>query len=580
MTLILVAPISDPPGQLDAPANFIHFGLTDTDPYATFLAWPAVSGAAKYNFRRESDNALYATGITGTPYSGSFQGVDIDGWLTHTFDHDEITAADLLPSTLYRGYMTATYTDGTGESGPSVVDGAMTANEPEGESGQIWLTNTPSYQPILPWVAGRGADTFGGFGMDDPAGGSAAATTIYCVTTESQLRAAAAASVRRVILLLRSGIYDMGVNSEFNIANGLVSIIDISPAPGALIVCGFAYVRAISNFFMCNVHILSSISDPGIASTQGYAFGAWPGASKGCVAYSGLGMAPDQVCTLFGSGINNIGSFANFIHEGLYLSAHPESGSGDGHSTGGIVGGGAAQISSIRDFMAHNNWRNWLSFSNNFAQLDGAVYNYGTQGTKIEGGTANVEHMLYVKGPNTSLTFGPIVNDGGSTIYKVGNRVIGSGMSAPSDSGSRITAAHPDGYTVNPFASDATSKRDRLSLILNTSGPRPAGRNEICSRLITEASRAADGETTGLGGIISDSDGDGVPDGGFPSGWAQNDYDILGDADPWPGVTSISATGVALGSSGRTILTSGPHVNYPAFHSRCVRRLAVLGVKP
>ncbi len=399
----------------------------------------------------------------------------------------------------------------------------------------LWLLNNPGYVTPVPNGAGFGMD--GTFGLTTD-------TTVYLVNTLStsvgsrtqveertytcSLNYARQASGPKVVLPIISGNYEGSGLNQWTTANMTYGG-QVAPSPGFV---GqnvrfrgnrgqqlFWHWANESNLIVPPDDLDNRDAIQAGDDWENYANEPQKQVWANC---SGL-FASDEAMEMYSS-IAYI-TFWQCLF-GYMLQYGKGGGVGNEHACGGIVGDTPRYVSILRSMFSHGNYRmpfhsrgttvtasNLLAY-NSGSNNDGYNYNewltigrntksqYGVSGWVDEPSFHNIEHCLFVAGPNTRWRDwaiginmdgkGNLVN--GSRLWAEGNRVHGfthtntasqSGIildqqpSAPSGfySGSRILSAYPTGYRPYTFGQNNQEMSVFAALMRDTVGSRPKDRS-------------------------------------------------------------------------------------------------------
>jgi hypothetical protein len=456
---------------------------------------------------------------------------------------------------------------------------------------------SPSFLPVLPWAAGPGAASAGGSGTDAVSGGSAAAQAVYLCGSVAELRTACNATGRRWAIIYKSGIYNIGTgvtdsDGEVEIRNdGLITIVDLSPSPGAIIKGGAFPIWNSSraglatrgkDIAFLNIRCL----DKGrLFPGNGFAVGTQENASiyeRLFFGYSNFMYSYDQIMTLLGR-TSDCGIFGCIVGKAIANSVHPES----PHSTGIIVEwlDDCDDFGVIRSIMSDNAWRNPITGAVHALISDCLAHNFqlGTQIAQANDEFTSgyptfttVEGCLFIRGAQGSgaqvVSVSPNPEDqlhAGSRICLRDNKGIGYPDTTQAElaynpqgwtlESSPVPGTPFKGYIYTPFA----NRTARAALMASHCGAWPAARDSAAQAVLDGI--AVSVASPGRGGSIIDA-GSEI----YPSSLSVNTADFTTGPDPAPGITSMTTGGFSLGASGRVITGSG----HSEFQQWVFRRLS------
>ncbi len=455
----------------------------------------------------------------------------------------------------------------------------------------------------LPWAGGWGSGTYGGSGRHSITGGSgsfqvggtAAPLTVYLIGSQAQLTQACTATGTRLGLIYRSGTYNYGSNGELEIRNdGRLTLVDLSPSPGAVIVGAQVNLGSLSDICLINLMILPYVTDFSVAEFGGGAAIAHIQDTgtlrRYWTAYCATAWATDSNENYFYTA-DDTGSFADMNFQCLNLSVHEPV---LGHSTGELNGrqNSNQRRSVIRKVYWSNMGRNPLSYGTNIDIVDGMVANWGDAGIDIAQHSVspaapnnhNVRNIQGVVGPNhvgkklIRIGFTGTELHDGSQVCVTGCKTIGATDTTQADqyqndsytgwgsvTSTPIVAATSPGYVANAIGTET----DRVALLLATSGPRQNNRAAPISAAVTAVTANASGNLSTAGRI---NDGQQT----YPS-HAQNSLDLITQSDPMPGITSMTTGGIPLSSAARVIQPSGYTLWEEWLHRQLVNRHGIIG---
>ncbi len=562
-----------PPG---APQNFTNNQLSSSSLRTDWVAGVDTgSGITGYRLR-EIPGATPSTGFTPDP--------DNDTVVATLGDVDTYDVTGLGSDEFHRYWIQAIGGNGL-YSDPSNVDGALTA--PGGQWPQYSPGTTAATLQMLPWTmgysqckGGSGRDSITGGTGDLKVGGVAAATTVYWVENGSEWITATQATGRRYVLVKKSGLYNFGSDFGIDLASGYVTIIDLSPSPGACfrgMQIGFGDCQHVA---IINMRILARC-DSLAASTYNNCIAAFD--SDGdvddlFVAYNTMAYGTDQTFAI-SYRCNRVTLWGNLImkptHFGSFHDDNQDGIADSEHGTGVLFGwrGTAQNISMHRNVISDSSRRNPLTGAVNMHITDNVINNANaavqlanqapTSGYPT---FTNIENNVFVRGPdydfNKQIELGSPGSElhPGSRVYVNGNRGIGITDTTQADliqdftgislESSRLASATSTGYAAYAIPAGSQAEIDRVTLITDWAGAAPLERYTFEQDVIDACQTNSVTQPGAAGGWLTE--GEQV----YPSG-ATNTADYVSGPVTLRGISSMSTSPQAVTTAGRTIQSSG-----------------------
>jgi hypothetical protein len=448
--------------------------------------------------------------------------------------------------------------------------------------GASWLSNSPSYTPIIPGAAGHAMSTTAASGRDSVSGGLAAAPVIYFITNlnlsgPGSLWDAFRASGRRIIIPCVSGVIDYRGQGDLNRqlvigADPFIYAGQCAPSPG---------LATFGLQFLCNLQTGKNSLFWHLSAYQDQFSNLSLEEARGDVVnhhhpnttaqlnsnivhancwYSG---SSGEIVDLF-YGCDGFSMWQCVIAEALY-NTNNVSGSQYGYGVNISNDRTVCRGDFTRCAFIHNSARNPRLAGVNISLLNNLLFDFNSRGVQLhcDDGVpifTNIEGNLFVNSTNGTPST-PIFKqtDGSGAMvsaaqtYLSGNRAMGwndSSQSGLVSSGlgsiitSRISASFPTGYTVTPIA----NRTDFARLVAASAGARPGDRLATQARVMSHL----EARLTGVG----DQGGNITAASQFNLTAAQNTVDHTTGSDPIPGITTQSSTPTVLGVAGRAIQAS------------------------
>lgn len=360
--------------------------------------------------------------------------------------------------------------------------------------------------PVIPGASG--------FGITTPAGRGG---EVYRVTNlnydgDGSLKACIDAEGPRVCIFEVSGTIDLAYD-QVTIRNPNLTIAgQTAPSPGIVLRNGGLKVAA-SDVLIQHIAIRVG-DDPNMIK---------PGNADALKIETGTGVAEnvviDHVSLSWGidenlsswDGARKVTIRYSIISEGLNESIHTEG----PHSKGALFGNSDSAFSLIGNLIAHNVERNPKALTSDFVFANNVVYNYVTGGTNlaVPKDGSPIRHSIvgnvYIEGPDSGNIRPLVIRKSGDTastdsrVYIADNLWAGHSATDQWDMAvnqlsfsPRASSAPvwPNGLQAMPAHLD--NGEQVLDLVLSNAGARPADRDSVDQRVVSEVRQ-------GTGGIIN-----------------------------------------------------------------------------
>jgi hypothetical protein len=353
-----------------------------------------------------------------------------------------------------------------------------------------------------------------GFGVDTPAGrgGVVHRVTNLNASGAGSLKACIEASGPRVCVFEVSGT--IATTEELNITNPNITIAgQTAPSPGILIK-GAGLRIAASHVLVQHLRVRVGDSaigpDPGNRDALKIEAPASSPIHHVVVDHCSFSWSVDEVASIW-EGASDVSLLSNIFSEPLDDSIHSDDGSPPAPHGYGVIFGparnGVGRISLVGNLLAHQVARNPLAYSD-FVMTGNLIYNFGQSAVEVAnvGVTTSVAIAgnVFRRGPNSDAGMLPIYVRGGTGIdvvltgtrlYLADNRR--DGVNPPGDpwtlawvqptveKGALMTSSPPlwpSGHVAVPPATES---------ILGSVGARPADRDSVDSRVVSEVRNSA-----------------------------------------------------------------------------------------
>ncbi|MCO6430071.1 MAG: pectate lyase [Deltaproteobacteria bacterium] len=355
--------------------------------------------------------------------------------------------------------------------------------------------------PVFPGAEGYGSDTVAGSGRHL----STPRTTVYKVVNlnnsgSGSLRECVDAVVPRVCVFEVSG--QIKLTQDLSIRSPYITIAgQTAPSPGILLTG--ASLRIESH----NVLVQHMEVRPGdgagtkAESRDGLTVGTSSSsrrAYKVFLDHLSISWGIDENASTYHSSTHEVTFSKSIVSESLHDSLHPEG----PHGSGMLIGDFTTRISVHNSLFAHNNDRNIrLKAGATIDFINNVIYNWGgTSGSNLMNMSddtnvgapilLNMVGNVYKRGPNSPF-HAPLYGrnlESGSRAY-VSNNI---GPTRPTNSGSEwlISSMPQSPYQASSpplnMTTAARSPSDTFQFVLANAGSRPADRNDVDARVISE----------------------------------------------------------------------------------------------
>jgi len=326
--------------------------------------------------------------------------------------------------------------------------------------------------PIIPGVYGFGTETPGGRGGQ-----------IYRVTNlndsgAGSLRAALEASGKRIVVFEVSGNIDL--NSNININDPYLTVAgQTAPSPGISIIGGYTVWIFTHDVVFQHLRIRTGDGAGNDLGNRASLNLAHDTAYNIVIDHCSLSWGSDANMDIWGN-IDNVTLSNSINSEGLYMK-------------GGIVGGGAKNVSYINNLFAHNEDRNPYMRSSGTVVVNNLIYNPKYHSTIIRDNKNPVKSSavgnVLLPGPNTSAAKATI--DLVDIAYPSQTRIFADDNACPSGTGwacvagasSGVRASSPPVWPKGLVAMPSSKVKD---YVLTQVGARPADRDPVDVRIMND----------------------------------------------------------------------------------------------